>query len=104
MKPEVRFFQSDTRSTPKRMDRMELHARLSDRPVTIVTDLGGTHNWKEQLKGSDIRVVTPYRIKGEQLDGLVLVDMLDAPALLEMHKLVIKQGAEFNVVDMREGR
>lgn len=104
MKPEVRFFQSGVRDTTRRMDRMELHARLSDRPVTIITDMGGMDNWKGQLKGMNIRVLTPYRAKGEQLEGLVLVDHMNSSLLLEVHKLVIKQGAEFSVVDMRDGQ
>lgn len=104
MKPEVRFFQSGVRDHDRRMDRMEIHARISNRPVTIITDISEITGWKTKLKGTNVRVLTPYRAKGEQLKGLVLVDQMSSQLLLELHKLVIKQGAEFSVVDMRDGQ
>jgi hypothetical protein len=102
-KAEVRFFQTDRKQWPTRLLNMELHARLAvpTRAVTIVTHLANVDEWERQLKDTQVKVSTPFRVKGKPLEGLILVDHLDAQALVEMHKLVIKEGAEFSVIDLR---
>ncbi len=100
-KTEVRFFQANPNDIERRRTRMEIHARLHDGPVTVVTSLADKELWEQNVAGTNIKVTTALRTRNKKLRGLVLVDALDKEGLIDMHKQVIQLGAAFEVVDIR---